>query len=286
MHIFIVSGRSGSGKTIVLRVLEDLGYYCVDNLPVNLLPALSHTLTKNYEQVAVSIDVRNLPDSEQELMENLDFLPKDVNVTVLYIDASDDVLIRRYGETRRLHPLSKGDASLEEAIIQERNLLDALATRADLYIDTSNLNVHQLTEMVRERILGKTSNELVLTFESFGFKHGVPKDIDFVFDARFLPNPHWEPELRPLTGIDIPVKEYLSAEPLVNKFIFQINNFISTWLPHLERNNRSYLTVAIGCTGGQHRSVYVAQTLSEQFKSKGKNIRVRHRELDKYISEK
>ena len=286
MHIFIVSGRSGSGKTVVLRVLEDLGYYCVDNLPVNLLPALSHTLTKNYDQVAVSIDVRNIPSSEQELMDNLDFLPKGVNVTVLYIDASDDVLIRRYSETRRLHPLSKGDSSLPDAIAEERKLLDSLATRADLYIDTSQLNVHQLTEMVRERILGKSSKELVLTFESFGFKYGVPNDIDFVFDARFLPNPHWEPELRPLTGLDLPVKEYLSAEPLVNKFIFQINNFISTWLPHLERNNRSYLTVAVGCTGGKHRSVYIAETLSRQFTSRDKNVRVRHREMDKYVSEK
>jgi UPF0042 nucleotide-binding protein len=285
MHIFIISGRSGSGKSVVLRVLEDLGYYCVDNLPVNLLPALSHTLEKNYAQVAVSIDVRNLPTSEQELMDNLDFLPSGVNVTVVYIDAKDDVLIRRYSETRRLHPLSKGDSSLPDAIAQERKLLDGLATRADLYIDTSELNVHQLTEMVRERILGKTSNELVLTFESFGFKYGVPNDIDYVFDARFLPNPHWEPELRPLTGLELPVREYLAAEPLVNKFIFQINNFISTWLPHLERNNRSYLTVAIGCTGGKHRSVYVAETLARQFKSRDKNVRVRHREINRYKNE-
>lgn len=286
MHIFIVSGRSGSGKTVVLRVLEDLGYYCVDNLPVNLLPALSHSLEKNYDQAAVSIDVRNLPTSEQELLDNLDFLPKNVNVTVLYIDASDDVLIRRYSETRRLHPLSKGESSLPEAIEQESKLLDELANRADLYIDTSQLNVHQLTEMVREKILGKSSKELVLTFESFGFKYGVPNDIDFVFDARFLPNPHWEPELRALTGLDLPVREYLSGEPLVNKFTFQINNFISTWLPHLERNNRSYLTIAIGCTGGKHRSVYIAETLARQFKSRDKNIRVRHREIARYESEK
>lgn len=286
MHIFIVSGRSGSGKTVVLRVLEDLGYYCVDNLPVNLLPALSHSLEKNYDQVAVSIDVRNLPTSEQELLDNLDFLPKGVNVTVLYIDASDEVLIRRYSETRRLHPLSRGESSLPEAIAQESKLLDELANRADLYIDTSQLNVHQLTEMVREKILGKSSKELVLTFESFGFKYGVPNDIDFVFDARFLPNPHWEPELRPLTGLDLPVREFLAGEPLVNKFVFQINNFMSTWLPHLERNNRSYLTIAIGCTGGKHRSVFIAETLARQFKSRDKNIRVRHREMARYESEK
>lgn len=285
MHIFIVSGRSGSGKTVVLRVLEDLGYYCVDNLPVNLLPALSHSLATNYPQVAVSIDVRNIPSSEQELLDNLDFLPKGVKTTVLYIDAKDEVLIRRYSETRRLHPLSKGENSLPDAIEEERKLLDALATRADLYIDTSDLNVHQLTEMVREKILGKSDKELVITFESFGFKYGVPNDIDFVFDARFLPNPHWEPDLRALTGLDLPVKDFLAAQPLVNKFVFQINNFMSTWLPHLERNNRSYLTIAIGCTGGKHRSVYIAQTLAEQFRSRGKNIKTRHREMSRYLQD-
>ena len=286
MHIFIVSGRSGSGKTVVLRVLEDLGYYCVDNLPVNLLPALSHSLSQNYDQVAVSIDVRNLPKSEQELMDNLDFLPKGVNTTVLYIDAKDEVLVRRYGETRRLHPLSKGDASLSDAIAEERKLLDSLAARADLYIDTSDLNVHQLTEMVREKILGKSDKDLVITFESFGFKYGVPSDIDFVFDARFLPNPHWEPELRALTGLDLPVREFLESQPLVNKFIFQINNFISTWLPHLERNNRSYLTIAIGCTGGKHRSVFIADTLARQFRARDKNIKTRHREMARHLEEK
>ncbi len=285
MHIFIVSGRSGSGKTVVLRVLEDLGYYCVDNLPVNLLPALSHSLAKNYPQVAVSIDVRNLPSSEQELMDNLDFLPKGVKTTVLYIDAKDEVLIRRYSETRRLHPLTKGDASLPDAIEQESKLLDGLSSRADLYIDTSDLNVHQLTEMVREKILGKSDKELVITFESFGFKYGVPNDIDFVFDARFLPNPHWEPELRALTGLDLPVKDFFASQALVNKFIFQINSFMSTWLPHLERNNRSYLTIAIGCTGGKHRSVYVAETLAEQFRSRGKNVKTRHREMSRYLQQ-
>ncbi|GAA0294345.1 RNase adapter RapZ [Psychrosphaera haliotis] len=285
MHIFIVSGRSGSGKTVVLRVLEDLGYYCVDNLPVDLLPALSHSLSQNYPQVAVSIDVRNLPSSEQELMDNLDFLPKGVKTTVLYIDAKDEVLIRRYSETRRLHPLTKGDASLPDAIAQESKLLDGLSSRADLYIDTSDLNVHQLTEMVREKILGKSDKELVITFESFGFKYGVPNDIDFVFDARFLPNPHWEPELRALTGLDLPVKDFFSSQPLVNKFVFQINNFMSTWLPHLERNNRSYLTIAIGCTGGKHRSVYIAETLAEQFRSRGKNIKTRHREMSRYLEQ-
>ncbi|MCH1413790.1 MAG: RNase adapter RapZ, partial [Glaciecola sp.] len=197
----------------------------------------------------------------------------------------DEVLIRRYSETRRLHPLSKGENSLPDAIEEERKLLDALATRADLYIDTSDLNVHQLTEMVREKILGKSDKELVITFESFGFKYGVPNDIDFVFDARFLPNPHWEPDLRALTGLDLPVKDFLAAQPLVNKFVFQINNFMSTWLPHLERNNRSYLTIAIGCTGGKHRSVYIAQTLAEQFRSRGKNIKTRHREMSRYLQD-
>ena len=282
MHIFIVSGRSGSGKTVVLRVLEDLGYYCVDNLPVELLSTLVHSLTPNYEQVAISIDVRNLPSSDQELIQHLDFLPKNVNLTVIYVDAKDEVLLRRYGETRRLHPLSKKDSSLPVAIEQERQLLDPLASRADLYIDTSNLNVHQLTEMVREKILGNSDKELTITFESFGYKFGVPNDIDYVFDARFLPNPHWEPDLRALTGLDLPVREYLEAEPLVNKYLFQINQFITQWLPYLERNNRSYLTIAIGCTGGKHRSVFITETLAQQFRARGKDIKTHHREMSRY----
>ena len=261
MKLIIISGRSGSGKSIALRALEDLGYYCVDNIPVNLLPALTHTIIGEYEEVAVSVDVRNLPKESNELSEILNYLPKDWNLSIVYLDSSTSILLKRYSETRRLHPLSKGNQSLEAAIRLEKELLEPMKERADLYIDTDQLTVHELAELIRERILGKKSSRLVLVFESFGFKYGIPKDADYVFDARFLPNPHWEPELKQFTGIDSPIQVFLGSQPVVTKFVWQIQNLITTWLPHLERNNRSYVTVAIGCTGGKHRSVYVAEQL-------------------------
>ena len=167
------------------------------------------------------------------------------------------------------------------AIKKEKELLDVLITRADYMIDTSELSVHQLAESIREKILGKKDKQLIVTFESFGFKHGIPKEADYVFDARFLPNPHWEPELKPLNGLDQPVKDYLASHSIVQKFTWQIQTFVQTWLPHLERNNRSYLTIAIGCTGGQHRSVYLAQTIGESFAVTHPNVKIRHREQEK-----
>ena len=218
MKLIIISGRSGSGKSVALRALEDLGYYCVDNIPVNLLPTLTHTVVDEYDQVAVSIDVRNLPKDPDELVEILDYLPSSWAMTIVYIDASDDILVKRFSETRRLHPLAKLNKSLAEAIQAERELLAPVTERADLYIDTDNLSIHQLAELIRERILGKKSSRLVMVFESFGFKHGMPKDADYVFDARFLPNPHWEPELKPLTGMDQAVQDYLAGHSIVQKF--------------------------------------------------------------------
>lgn len=281
MKLIIISGRSGSGKSVALRALEDLGYYCVDNIPVNLLPALTHSVSEETNQVAVSIDVRNLPKDPAELSEILDYLPQSWSLTIVYIDASDDILIKRFSETRRLHPLTRMNKSLSDAIASERDLLAPIAERADLYIDTDALSIHQLAELIRERILGKKSSRLVLVFESFGFKHGIPKDADYVFDARFLPNPHWEPDLKHLTGLDGPVEVFLGSQPIVTKFIWQIQNLITTWLPHLERNNRSYVTVAIGCTGGQHRSVFVSETLAKTFKDIHPDVQIRHRELNK-----
>ncbi|MEG3765960.1 RNase adapter RapZ [Alteromonas sp. 14N.309.X.WAT.G.H12] len=278
MNLIIISGRSGSGKSVALRALEDLGYYCVDNIPVNLLPALTHTVADEYEQVAVSIDVRNLPKDPAELVEILDYLPESWTVTIVYIDASEDMLMKRFSETRRLHPLAKLNKSLSDAILTEKELLAPIAERADLNIDTDSLSIHQLAELIRERILGKKSARLVLVIESFGFKHGIPKDADYVFDARFLPNPHWEPDLKHLTGLDTPVQVFLSSQPIVTKFIYQIQNLITTWLPHLERNNRSYVTVAIGCTGGQHRSVYVAECLAKNLRESHSDVQIRHRE--------
>ncbi len=279
MKLLVVSGRSGSGKSVALRVMEDLGYYCVDNIPVNLLPTLANTVMGQYERVAVSIDVRNLSNDPDELSDILSYLPRKLELTIIYLDADHTTLIKRFSETRRLHPLSHQAMSLDEAISREQQLLDPISGRADLYIDTTELNVHQLAEQLRERILGQKTGRLVILFESFGFKYGIPKDADYVFDARFLPNPHWEPDLKPLTGIDQPVKDYLASQAIVGKYIWQINTFIASWLPHLERNNRSYLTIAIGCTGGQHRSVYIAQSLAETFGSQREDVQIRHREL-------
>jgi len=268
MKLIIVSGRSGSGKSVALRVLEDLGYYCVDNIPVNLLPALTHTVINDYENVAVSLDVRNLPNNPKDIIEIIEYLPSAVDVTTLFLDADDNDLIRRFSETRRLHPLIKKN-------------ITPISTNADLYINTSQLSPHQLADLVRERILGKKTGKMVLVFESFGFKHGIPADADYVFDARFLPNPYWEKELKPYTGLEQPVKDFLSSQPIVTKFIWQINSFMMTWLPHLERNNRSYVTIAIGCTGGKHRSVYIAELLAKNFTKEQKNVQIHHRDIMK-----
>ncbi|MGF1733115.1 MULTISPECIES: RNase adapter RapZ [Photobacterium] len=280
MKLMVVSGRSGSGKSIALRVLEDLGYYCVDNLPVNLLPQLVSTVNSDQQDIAVSIDVRNMPDEPEEIRKTLDSLGDELDVNVIYLDADDKELVKRYSETRRLHPLSRDNMSLEQAIQSESERLAELKAHADLVIDTTNQSIHDLSETVRSRVLGRDARELIMVFESFGFKHGIPTDADYVFDVRFLPNPHWVPELKPLTGLDQGVKEYLSGHPEVTQLTYQIRNFIETWLPMLEKNNRSYLTVAIGCTGGQHRSVYIAQQLAEHFRYEGHQIQVRHRTLE------
>jgi UPF0042 nucleotide-binding protein len=280
MKLMVVSGRSGSGKSVALRVLEDLGYYCVDNIPVNLLPALTHTVINDYENVAVSLDVRNLPDDPTDVSEILDYLPNAVELDILYLDADDSDLIRRFSETRRLHPLIKQNIALDQAIALEKKLLDPISTRAGLYINTSQLTPHQLADLVRERILGKTSSKMVVVFESFGFKHGVPQDADYVFDARFLPNPFWEKELKGYTGLDQPVQDFLASQPIVTKFIWQINSFMMTWLPHLERNNRSYITIAVGCTGGKHRSVYIAELLANNLRKEREDVQTHHRDIE------
>ena len=281
MKLTIVSGRSGSGKSVALRILEDLGYYCVDNIPVNLLPALTHTVINDYETVAVSLDVRNLPDDPNDVSEILDYLPTTVELNILYLDADDSDLIKRFSETRRLHPLIKQNIALDQALSLEKKLLEPISSRAHLYINTSQLTPHQLADLIRERILGKKTGKMVVVFESFGFKHGVPQDADYVFDARFLPNPFWEKELKSYTGLDQPVRDFLGAQPIVTKFVWQINSFFMTWLPHLERNNRSYITIAIGCTGGKHRSVYIAELLANNLRKERTDVQSRHRDIDK-----
>ena len=281
MKLIIVSGQSGSGKSIALRVLEDLGYYCVDNLPVKLLPQLLQTLNDQTEKMAVSIDVRNLPTEKKELNDIIAELRASTELTSLFLDTNKSVLIKRYSETRRLHPLTKDELSLSQAIEIEEKRLSPLALLADLKIDTTELNIHELSEQIKARILGKKNNQLVLVFQSFGFKHGLPMDADYVFDVRFLPNPHWIPELKPYTGLDEPVIKYLSQQPDVMSFSQQIENLLTTWLPMLEKNNRSYVTVAIGCTGGQHRSVFIAEQLAKSFKLQNRVVQTRHQTLEK-----
>ena len=286
MELVIVSGRSGAGKTVALRCIEDLGYYCVDNLPVVLLPNLVEVSKGKYERIAVSIDVRNLPTDPNSIHEILQTIQQldELIVVSLFIDADDAILIKRYSETRRIHPLTKlGNFSLEQAIKHESSLLAPLSSYTDLRIDTGNLNIYNLSEIITTRLLGRKSKELVIVIESFGFKNGNPKDADFVFDARFLPNPHWVPKLRALTGLDDGVIEFLKTKESVLEYINQIDVFINNWLPQIERNNRSYLTIAIGCTGGQHRSVFIAEQLVERLKNRNKTVQVRHLALESLL---
>lgn len=284
MKTVVISGRSGAGKTVALRALEDLGYYCVDNLPADLLINLLNSLEGKQEKVAVNIDIRNMPDTTDALESLLIHLRQQASLDLIYLDASSSSLLQRFSETRRSHPLTRQNLSLSEAVKQEEVLLEPIRSSADLCIDTTHLSIHDLAETVRERVLGRKSGELVLIFKSFGFKYGTPKDVDYLFDVRFLPNPHWNNELRPYTGLDKPVKDFLSAQAEVRTVERQLNNLLQSWLPSLERNNRSYVTVAVGCTGGQHRSVYIVEQLAEYFSSLNKKVQVRHLQLPEHSS--
>lgn len=279
MRLIIVSGRSGSGKSVLLHHLEDLGYYAVDNLPFVLLPELLSTLSRR-DQIAVSLDSRNMPD-DPELINRLIHSVRDHEklVDLIYLDADDETLLKRYSETRRKHPLSSKTLSLREAIAQERDLLTPIANRADLLIDTRSLRAHDLMNVLRSRILLHEANTLSLLFESFGYKRGIPTDADYVFDVRTLPNPYWDPELRALTGLDEEVIRYFSQQPAVEKMEKAIESFLEQFIPEFERDRRSYLTVAIGCTGGNHRSVYLVERLAAYFKKQYPHLQVRHREL-------
>lgn len=284
-RLIVISGQSGAGKSVALRVLEDLGYYCVDNLPVSLLENFVQSIQGGQQNVAVSIDIRNLPQDPALVTTTLTKLKSELDVNVLFLDADENTLLKRYSETRRIHPLSmrpKEKLSLEQAIRLEKGLLLNLKEYADLVLDSSNQSLHDLSETVRQRVEGRESKELVMVFESFGFKYGLPNDADYVFDVRFLPNPHWEPELRPQTGLDAPIKAFLEKHDAVLELKEQIQTFIEHWLPLLQKNNRSYLTVAIGCTGGKHRSVYITQQLGEYFTKQGQQVQIRHTSLEKH----
>ncbi|GAK83354.1 hypothetical ATP-binding protein UPF0042 [Vibrio ponticus] len=287
MRLIVVSGQSGAGKSVALRVLEDLGYYCVDNLPVNMLDAFIHSMRDSKQNVAVSIDIRNLPKEPSLVEDVLTKLKQESDVSVLFLDANKDTLLKRYSETRRIHPLSLSheNTSLEQAIEKEKEILSPLKEHADLIIDSSNQSLHDLSESVRLRVEGRERKDLVMVFQSFGFKYGLPSDADYVFDVRFLPNPHWEPDLRPLTGLDAPIRAFLESHQDVIELKLQVQKFIEHWLPLLEKNNRSYLTVAIGCTGGKHRSVYLTQQIGQYFADLGHQVQIRHTSLEKNLKD-
>jgi UPF0042 nucleotide-binding protein len=277
MQLILITGLSGSGKSVALKVLEDSEYYCVDNLPVKLLPELAAFLsTACYPRVALSIDARsgaNLQDLPQHVSS---LRRKGVDVRVLFLEAKAETLINRFSETRRRHPLSDGKLTLPECIAHERELLGDIADFAH-HVDTSDLPPNALRSWIKD-FVGLRQAGLTLLFQSFGFKHGIPLDADLVFDVRCLPNPHYDPKLRPLTGRDQEVIEFLKADPDARKMFNDIRLFVGNWLPSFNRDNRSYLTVAIGCTGGRHRSVYLAEMLAEHFRPHTQLV-VRHREL-------
>ena len=281
MKLIIISGLSGSGKSIALHVLEDLEYYCIDNLPVNMLEALALEITTvKHEYVAVGIDARNRVAELERFPEQVKNLEsKGIDCEIFFLEASDAALLKRFSETRRKHPLSSKETPLNEAIIQERALLEPISSRSHLRIDTSATNVHQLRDLIKARVSKADNQGISIMFESFGFKHGVPIDADFVFDIRCLPNPHWVPELRTLTGFDTPVIEYLDKHNEVKEMMNDILEFITKWIPRFEADNRSYITIAIGCTGGQHRSVYFVNKLRELTLKQHENVLSRHREL-------
>lgn len=282
MQLIIISGRSGSGKSSALHLFEDEGFYAIDNLPVSLLPQLVEQLRSDVtanDKVAVCIDARNATKDLSRFGALVQALPADVHTEILYLDADDDSLIKRFSETRRRHPLSDEHTALSEAIAAEKRLLEPIAMVAGLTLDTRNLNVHELRSTLRARVLGRNAAGLSLLFVSFGYKRGVPVDSDLVFDLRVLPNPHWDPLLRSQTGRDAAVIAFLEEKPEVNEMFNDIYAMLQKWLPKFLAGNRSYLTVSLGCTGGQHRSVYMADRLAKVFSSEFKDVQVRHREL-------
>jgi len=284
VRILIVSGLSGSGKSVALHMLEDLGFYCIDNIPAALLKSfISHTVRSpepTYERTAIGLDARNTAAEIASVPKLIDELKRSgIQCEVLFLVASEDELLRRFSETRRKHPMSRDNLDLREAMAKERQILEPIVYAADLVIDTSRMGVHDLREIVHQRLEQRSEGRLSITFESFGFKHGIPGDADFVFDARSIPNPYWEPTLRKLTGRDAEVVKFLEAQEAAGRLIEDIARFIDSRVPEYQANNRGYLTVAVGCTGGQHRSVYIVDRLAERFGHRFANVSARHSAL-------
>jgi RNase adapter protein RapZ len=284
VRLIFLSGLSGSGKSVALHMLEDLDFYCVDNIPAALLRSfISHTVRSGspvYQRTAIGIDARN-PDEEIATVPTLlDELKRSgIQCELVFLVASDEELLRRFAETRRKHPLSRHGENLHEAIAIERALLEPVINAADLLIDTSRMGVHELRELINRRVGKRPRDRMSVLCESFGYKYGIPGDADFVFDARSLPNPYWDPNLRPLTGHDPAVAAYLEAQPAVANFIEDIVRFIQARLPEHQGANRRYLTLAVGCTGGQHRSVYIVERLAARIATLWSPVAVRHTAL-------
>jgi UPF0042 nucleotide-binding protein len=286
MRLIIVSGLSGSGKSVALHLLEDIDFYCVDNIPAALLkPFISHTIRGSddvYPRTAVGLDARNRANEIDTIPALVGELRRSgIGCEVLFLHASDEVLLKRYAETRRKHPLVSAEVSLREAIASERRLLEPITIAADLVIDTSNMSVHALREGIRERVDRRSDGRIALMFESFGYKHGIPGDADFVFDVRSLPNPYWDEALRHLTGRDAAVMEYLAGHESVRAMIAALAEFLGERIAEFAKADRSYLTIAIGCTGGQHRSVYIAEQLARHFRQSYPQVLTRHDSLQK-----
>ncbi|WP_432470701.1 RNase adapter RapZ [Amphritea sp. HPY] len=284
MKLIVISGRSGSGKSTALQALEDVGFYCIDNLPALLLPELVNQILTQQDhppQLAVSIDARNLQSNLQRFPEVFLQLRQSgkVSCEILFLDSSETTLLKRYSATRRKHPLSDDQQGLQESISYERKLLEPLADLADIRIDTTRMSLYELRDSIKLRVAKRQEQALSIQVESFGFKHGVPLDVDFTYDVRCLPNPYWIPELRGHTGQEQPVIDFLDQQTEVQEMLADIIAYLEKWLPSFERNNRSYITIGIGCTGGQHRSVYISERLAGHFRTTMDNVHIRHREL-------
>ena len=281
-RLVLLTGLSGSGKGSVLRAFEDLGYYCVDNLPVELIPNFSELFDRSegdFDRVALLVDAR-----EGRMLRRLPgiyrHLRRDHDVTLVFIEAGDEALIRRFSETRRPHPLGR-QASVREAVRHERRIMAPIRELADVVLDTTRFNVHELRQFITERFLKPDRQPLMVSVVSFGFRYGVPQDADLVFDVRFLPNPHFIPRFRPLTGSDPRVARYIRSFPQTRRFLTRVTELLRFLLPYYIREGKSYLTIAIGCTGGRHRSVMMAEAIARSLRSRGPGIRVVHRDVDR-----
>jgi UPF0042 nucleotide-binding protein len=276
----IVSGLSGAGKSVVLNTLEDLEFYCIDNLPVGLLARLGDEAAGLPQRVAAGVDARSPLSALRRLPETLEAMRSDGVLTeVVFLEANEDVLTKRFSETRRRHPLSSAKVALPDAIRRERLLMGPVSEIADLRIDTSFTAVHELRDLVRERVARRASATISIQLISFGYKHGTPRDADFVFDVRCLPNPHWHRELRKFSGREPPVVEFLQRQDVVRRMLADLKAFLGEWIPRFEAENRSYMCIAVGCTGGHHRSVFLIEQLARHLRRGGRQIIVKHRDL-------